>query len=318
MRAHELTEQTLEEASIKEKIGAILLAAFGIGAISKGVLDHYKQELGANPVQVIHSAHELLQPERIILRAALDAKMAGDELAQFLAHTAHESMGFTRMHETPDDSDPHFHKYEKRYNPTTAKLLGNTEDGDGELFHGRGYIQLTGRYNYDKAGKALGLDLVNNPDLAAEPKHAARIAVWYWKSRVGNTVKKGMTATTRKINAGLSHLDRRRELYKKYKKDVDDAEQTNEDADDEQGGEGEESHKHNLIPFPKGTVKVGVRDVYDWYKLGTHINDLDDADPKDFGTGPPQTMLSFGSEEEEHRYMRDLKRLGMDITDLDE
>ena len=72
------------------------------------------------------------------------------------------------------------------------------------------------------------------------------------------------------------------------------------------------------IPFPKGTVKVGVSDVYDWYKLGQQISDLDDADPKDFGRGAPQTVLSFGSEPVEHQYMRDLQRLGMPTTDIDE
>jgi len=72
------------------------------------------------------------------------------------------------------------------------------------------------------------------------------------------------------------------------------------------------------IPFPKGTVKVGVSDVYDWYKLGQQISDLDDADPRDFGKGAPQTVISFGSEPIEHRYIQDLQRLGMPTTDIDE
>ena len=72
------------------------------------------------------------------------------------------------------------------------------------------------------------------------------------------------------------------------------------------------------IPYPKGTVKVDVGDVYDWYKLGMNISDLDDADPKDFGRGPPQTILSFGSEPLEHKYLKQLKRLGMPTHDIDE
>lgn len=72
------------------------------------------------------------------------------------------------------------------------------------------------------------------------------------------------------------------------------------------------------LPFPKGTVKVGVSDVYDWYKLGQQISDLDDADPRNFGRGAPQTVLSFGSEPLEHKYLRDLRRLGMPTTDIDE
>lgn len=87
-----------------------------------------------------------------------------------------------------------------------------------------------------------------------------------------------------------------------------------EDADDVNGMK----WPGKPIPFPSGTVKVGVSDVYDWYKLGQQISDLDDADPKDFGQGAPQTVLSFGSEPLEHKYIRDLKRLGMPTTDIDE
>jgi len=75
---------------------------------------------------------------------------------------------------------------------------------------------------------------------------------------------------------------------------------------------------NKLIPYPKGTVKVDVDDVYDWYKLGMNISDLDDADPEDFGKGPPQTVLSFGSEPIEHKYMKALQRLKMKTHDLDE
>lgn len=61
-----------------------------------------------------------------------------------------------------------------------AAALGNTPeaDGDGILYAGRGLVQLTGRRNYENAGKMLGLDLMTNPDLALEPSNAARILVW--------------------------------------------------------------------------------------------------------------------------------------------
>ncbi|MGD6053389.1 hypothetical protein QUV15_22980, partial [Xanthomonas citri pv. citri] len=42
--------------------------------------------------------------------------------------------------------------------------LGNTEQGDGWRFHGRGYVQLTGRDNYERAARETGMDVVNNPD----------------------------------------------------------------------------------------------------------------------------------------------------------
>lgn len=58
---------------------------------------------------------------------------------------------------------------------TVAKALGNTQAGDGVLFAGRGYPQLTGRRNYVTAGAKLGLALVANPDLAMRPDVAAKI-----------------------------------------------------------------------------------------------------------------------------------------------
>ena len=83
--------------------------------------------------------------------------------------------------------------------------------------------------------------------------------------------------------------------------------------------EGDEvKFQKNLIPMPKGTVKVDVSDPLDWYNLGMNISDLDDADPREFGKGPPQTVISFGSEPEEHRYIKQLKRLGMPVHDIDE
>lgn len=72
-----------------------------------------------------------------------------------------------------------------------------------------------------------------------------------------------------------------------------------------------------LIPFPQGTTMVDVSDVYDWYKLGMVISDLDDADPKMFGQGAPHTVIAFGSEEEEHKLLPLLKRLGLSVHDID-
>jgi hypothetical protein len=69
--------------------------------------------------------------------------------------------------------------------------------------------------------------------------------------------------------------------------------------------------------FPAGTVKVDVSDVYDWYKLGQNMANLDHIDPDTLGKGPPQTILAFGSEPEEHKYMKQLKNLGLKVHDID-
>lgn len=69
--------------------------------------------------------------------------------------------------------------------------------------------------------------------------------------------------------------------------------------------------------MPKGTVRVDVSDVYDWYKLGQHISNLRGLGHHDFGQGPPSTIVSFGSEEEEHDYIKDLEKIGLTTTDID-
>jgi len=63
------------------------------------------------------------------------------------------------------------------------KDLGNINMGDGVKYRGRGYIQLTGRNNYDEYGKKLGIDLVSNPDKALDPLIASQILAQYFKDR---------------------------------------------------------------------------------------------------------------------------------------
>jgi predicted chitinase len=59
--------------------------------------------------------------------------------------------------------------------------IDDAADNEGELFKGRGFVQLTGRKNYADAARDLGLDLVKKPELAAQLDPAAKILVWYLK-----------------------------------------------------------------------------------------------------------------------------------------
>lgn len=89
-------------------------------------------------------------------------------LAYMLATTFHETdRSMQPIHEHGGPS--YFAKYDGRAD------LGNTHPGDGNRFHGRGYVQLTGRRNYMRAGAVLGIDMVANPDFALVPKYAAFI-----------------------------------------------------------------------------------------------------------------------------------------------
>ena len=61
-------------------------------------------------------------------------------------------------------------------NDRIGKSMGNTEPGDGWKYRGRGFIQITGKNNYARYGKMIGVDLISNPDQANDPAVAAKLA----------------------------------------------------------------------------------------------------------------------------------------------
>ncbi len=155
-----------------------------------------------------------------LVKTAYSYGLKGPELAQFLGQAKHETWDFNRLTEKPHGKNYFARKYDPKYNPRIARILGNKFHGDGERYHGRGYIQLTGRHNYEQAGKALGLDLINDPDLAARPDIAAKIAIWYWNTRVKPKVDnfQDTRLVTKLINPGLHGLDKRHANFNNYLK----------------------------------------------------------------------------------------------------
>ena len=154
--------------------------------------------------------------EQLLMNTAVRSGITGTELAAFMAQMAHESDDFKSMKEYGGSLD--FRKYDPKYAPKKAKTLGNKYAGDGNRFKGRGFIQITGRYNYRIAGKAIGIDLVKNPKLAEDPAVAAKIAVWYWKLRVQPNVTNwnDVEAVTKPINPGMRGLEDRKENFADY------------------------------------------------------------------------------------------------------
>jgi hypothetical protein len=86
--------------------------------------------------------------------------------------------------------------------------LGNTTPGDGPRFKGRGFVQLTGRFNYTRIGPQVGVDLVNDPPLANDPAIAGLILAQFLKnveSKVRNALRQSDLAQARKLVNGGSH-----------------------------------------------------------------------------------------------------------------
>jgi len=154
--------------------------------------------------------------EATLLKVAKASGLQDSELAAFMAQCAHETLDFKRLTEFGGSLD--FRKYDPKYAPKKAKALGNKVAGDGAKYKGRGFIQITGRYNYKRAGQELGLDLVNHPELAEDPATAAKIAVWFWKHRVQPNVDnfKNTTDVTKQINPGMRGLENRKDNFADY------------------------------------------------------------------------------------------------------
>lgn len=87
--------------------------------------------------------------------------------------------------------------------------LGNTQEGDGPKYKGRGFIQLTGRGNYTEYSRQLGVDLVNHPELANDPEIGAKIMVRYFMDRGVAEAAAGQDweQVRRRVNGGLNGWD---------------------------------------------------------------------------------------------------------------
>lgn len=127
-------------------------------------------------------------------------------LAEFLAQTSHETGGFRANVEdltyttaasirrtwpsrfpTEASAQPYVRNPQALANKVYARPEeGNTRPGDGWAYRGRGDLQLTFRNGYAAMGATIGVDLVSNPDRAAEPGLSHRIALEFWRRNAVN------------------------------------------------------------------------------------------------------------------------------------
>jgi len=170
------------------------------------------------------------------LSNALDRAGISDQsdVALFLAHVGHESSDLTRLVESLNYSVGGLLKTFGRHRISEAdtrrygrrkghpadqdaiaeavyggewgeRNLGNTEPGDGARYIGRGPIQLTGRYNYERLQLWSGLPVLEYPDRVAEhAQYGAMAATWFWNTNI--TPGGGIMSTTREVNGGLNGL----------------------------------------------------------------------------------------------------------------
>lgn len=172
--------------------------------------------------------------------------------AHFLAQIDHESNGFRTVRENLNYAvDALLKMFPRRIDPADArrfgrmpgqpanqeaianaiyggewgaKNLGNTEEGDGWKFIGRGLIQITGRANYAQCSREMlgSGQLLGAPQLLESADLAAMSAGWFWHSRGLNALadQDDIEGVTRVINGGKNGLGHRKELLAKYKADM--------------------------------------------------------------------------------------------------
>ncbi|MDE2402036.1 MAG: peptidase C1 [Burkholderiales bacterium] len=147
------------------------------------------------------------------IAAALQATQLTDRSMIFaaLGTIRAESEGFLPISEFPSQYNTRpgaapFSAYEMR------KDLGNTQPGDGPLYKGRGFVQLTGRSNYHQYGQALDIDLEGNPDWANAPEVASMLLATFLADHADAmraALLDGKFMAARKLVNGGSHgLDR--------------------------------------------------------------------------------------------------------------
>lgn len=160
----------------------------------KTFFDHYRTLFGPLKQDLVNAL------EFLLIKIEADARWANTDtnmrrlaycLATFKWETAH-------CFEPIDEFGTAVY-FNKKYGPQTkaGKMLGNAQPGDGALFHGRGYVQLTGRRNYRHAAKLIKEDLINEPARALIPELAYNIAIqgmndgWFTGKKLSDYIKDG-------------------------------------------------------------------------------------------------------------------------------
>ena len=155
-----------------------------------------------------------------------------NRIAAFVAQVGHESGQLTRLVENlnysadalrktwPSRFDANLasavaRKPEQIANIAYGNRMGNAAPGDGWKYRGRGLIQITGKNNYRACGEALGLGLIEQPDLLEKPQHACMSAAWFWATNGLNTLADAgkFDAITQRINGGQNGAADRQALY---------------------------------------------------------------------------------------------------------
>jgi predicted chitinase len=232
MRANEFISEDLDRRGFLRGLFGAGAAAAGLGATDANASVKQPQGVGSairvdknyvepqqtatiKPAKTAQQIQGVVQPRKITpeesrggrtpqqlrdyIQGYAERYIPREQIARFMGEVAHETANFTSMIENnPEKNIKH---YGKPKNP-----LGNQNMNDAWRYIGRGYLQITGKYNYkyfgDKIKAGLGDQLLENPDLAMRPDVAASLAIVYWRERVAPKIERG--ASSREIARSIN------------------------------------------------------------------------------------------------------------------
>jgi putative chitinase len=252
-----VTSDVIEEGW-RERAGAAAIAA-GIGLGGLGY-KHYSEQPPTNQQPKVQQVKKL-SPSTVDMRSMTKEDIVKyikrysmresiswkpNEFNQFLAQVFHETSNLQKTAENlyyttprvvyktftgtfkrnPGAIKNYLRNPEALANLAYANRMGNGDEasGDGWRYRGRGLLHITGKDNYAKVGKGIGVDLISNPDLLlTNPEISVRAAIWYWKNITAAKLAKSnldfsnTLAVTKTINPAKAGLKNRQAQFSKLK-----------------------------------------------------------------------------------------------------
>ena len=209
----------------------------GAPSVWGGVSDADANAGGGGPMKPPRPSPKRSEAERLLIAEALKAGVTDPtEVAMLLAQAAHESGGFSSVEENLNYSSERLLQiFPKYFSPAMAKKygrnpvaianiaygnrMGNKDPGDGYKYRGRGFMQLTGRSNYEALAKKY--PQAKDPDWVSTPEGSAASAVYFWTNIASQAIRQraqrgDVLGATKIVNGGTNGLADRRNEFSHY------------------------------------------------------------------------------------------------------
>lgn len=216
---------------------------------------------------------------------------------------------------------------EREHMPPGAGATGSRFENEAHAVAGvlmRKYADLHPEYFEDVPVSESASGYIPTKKEKNDPRYKMALTVDIKPGQVGKEANKMALQTDRQgkpalVYKSVNQLAEEFDQFKKNKSHGYNSQPLSQKPGEQEDDLGNQEATGPEFPpqMPVGTTKIDVDDLTDWYRLGMDISDMDDADPEDYGKGPPQTVVVFPSDEAEQGYLKQFKRLGLKTHDMD-